>query len=109
MDAALVVRGHDTISTCVRMGKIEKAIALYLAAHASVNLPIDPLSMLGSIYTDTYVAKRVDQRLTLSQEIPTLAIEPKTRLRLLPRLRGGRDVGGPLASKGSSNPTQPES
>lgn len=91
MDAVLVVKGHDTISTCVRVGRLEKAVAIYLVAHASVNLPVDPLSMLGSVYTNTYVAGRADRQIT--QVIPTLAIEPKTRPRRLSRLRDGRGGG----------------
>lgn len=91
MDAVLVVNGHDTISTCVRTGRVEKAFTLYLAAHAAMSLPVDPLVMLGSVYTNTYVTKRANRKFTLPR-LPIQATAPKIRPRPLRLSLGGHVV-----------------
>lgn len=90
MDAVLVAAGQDTISTCVRTGRYEKAFAVYLTLHAAVNLPVDPLCLLGAAYTNAYTARRANGGLTL--RLPNPAIAPKIRLRL-PRLPRGERGG----------------
>jgi hypothetical protein len=44
IDVALIRRGHDPISTCVRTSRIGKATAALLAAHLVATIPHDPLS-----------------------------------------------------------------
>ena len=51
VDVALLRKGHDPISTCVRTSRIGKAATLLLAAHLIATIPNDPLSLAADWVT----------------------------------------------------------
>lgn len=58
IDAVLVAKRHDTISTCVRTRTAGKAIAVLLCAHLVRTWQRDPLVLLGNRW-DAYLTTRL--------------------------------------------------
>lgn len=59
IDAVLVARRHETISSCVRARRLGRAIAVLLCAHLVRAWRRDPLVLLGNRW-DAYVLRRLD-------------------------------------------------
>lgn len=57
IDAVLVARRHETISSCVRSRTTSKALAVLLCAHLCRTWRRDPLVLLGNRW-DNYVLRR---------------------------------------------------
>jgi hypothetical protein len=59
IDAVLVARRHETISTCVRSRRAGKAMTVLLCAHLLRTWKRDPLVLLGNRW-ETYTMRRLD-------------------------------------------------
>jgi hypothetical protein len=51
VDVALLRKGHDPISTCVRTSRVGKVATAALAAHLVATLPHDPLTAVANRIT----------------------------------------------------------
>lgn len=60
IDAVLVAKRHDTISTCVRTRTTAKALSVLLCAHLLRTWRRDPLVLLGNRY-DAFLATRIKE------------------------------------------------
>ena len=58
IDAVLVAKRHETISTCIRSRSAAKALSVLLCAHLVRAWQRDPLVLLGNRW-DTYLATRL--------------------------------------------------
>ena len=58
IDAVLVARRHDTISTCVRTRSASKALSVLLCAHLLRTWQRDPLVLLGNRW-NAYLTTRL--------------------------------------------------